>query len=452
MSDASASVPGALIGGLRPAAVRQRVIEEVHARPFHPLQPPARLLHLAFLTDDAAKQADRAFFHAELVGDERQAEAETNPRRVEKNGIAIRWEQHTEFTTYTLEQPLEQAQADFSPESAAAMLARAGVRPPGEILVVADLCVIPARGFGEAEEALFDRASLAVSCVEDGQGVIVSDFRQQADGRIRFLVISGGMSEWQTGALVQRVLEHETYRTLALLGLVEAQRIAPQVRAIEQALAEQTQKMRAVERLEENNALLGNLTRLAADLEAQAVETSYRFGATRAYARICEMRLQAMREAPYGSYNSWHGFMNRRMAPAMRTCQTISERQADLSRKLARAANLLRTRVDVEIERQNRNLLRSMNTRSKLQLRLQQTVEGLSVVAISYYSVGLVGYLAKGGEGVGLPLAPYIITGLSVPVVLVLAWLLISRIRRHHMLAERADERAGRQHRPGEGS
>ena len=102
----------------------------------------------------------------------------------------------------------------------------------------------------------------------------------------------------------------------------------------------------------------------------------------------------ASRSVP--GYDTWAGFLQRRVAPAMRTCRSVEERQANLSRKLTRATTLLRTWVDVEVEKQNRDLLASMNNRARLQLRLQQTVEGLSVAAVSYYVVGLIGYLAKG--------------------------------------------------------
>jgi len=104
-----------------------------------------------------------------------------------------------------------------------------------------------------------------------------------------------------------------------------------------------------------------------------------------------------------------------------------------LSRKLARATTLLRTRVDVELERQNRSLLQSMNRRARLQLRLQQTVEGLSVAAVSYYVVGLIAYLAKAAKDAGLPVpSANITTGVAVPLVVLLIWWLVRRIRKHH--------------------
>jgi uncharacterized membrane-anchored protein len=126
-------------------------------------------------------------------------------------------------------------------------------------------------------------------------------------------------------------------------------------------------------------------------------------------------------------------FLARRLAPAMRTCQAIEDRQAMLSRKLARATTLLRTRVDVELEQQNRSLLQSMNRRARLQLRLQQTVEGLSVAAVSYYVVGLISYLAKAAKDAGLPVpSANIATGLAVPLVVLLIWWVVRRIRKHH--------------------
>ena len=125
-------------------------------------------------------------------------------------------------------------------------------------------------------------------------------------------------------------------------------------------------------------------------------------------------------------------FLQRRLAPAMRTCRAVEERQANLSRKLSRAANLLRSWVDVEVQQQNRDLLESMNDRARVQLRLQQTVEGLSVAAVSYYVVGLIGYLVKGTDAFGTHLKPELVTALSVPLAVALVWFVVRRVRRSH--------------------
>ncbi len=163
----------------------------------------------------------------------------------------------------------------------------------------------------------------------------------------------------------------------------------------------------------------------------------FRFGASRAYNEIVQLRLQTIGEQRVENLPTWSSFLARRMAPAMRTCATTEERQATLSQKLARAANLLRTRVDVELERQNRDLLQSMNERTRLQLRLQSTVEGLSVAAISYYVVGLFGYLLKGVHEQGVPVDMPLATALFVPIAVLAIWFVVRRIRHTHVARDR---------------
>lgn len=180
----------------------------------------------------------------------------------------------------------------------------------------------------------------------------------------------------------------------------------------------------------DSDILLTELTNLAAELEAGVAANLYRFGASRAYFEIVEERLATLSEEAVSGYCTWQDFLLRRIAPAMRTCQSVKERQAKLSDNLTRATSLLRSWIDVELERQNRDLLASMNNRAKLQLRLQQTVEGLSVAAISYYVVSLLGYLLKGIPIVHDVVAP--VMAVLVPVVMLAIWWIVRRIRHAH--------------------
>ena len=250
---------------------------------------------------------------------------------------------------------------------------------------------------------MFNRASLAVAENAEGDALFATDFQADPAGFVRILVLDRGLGAERAGALAQRIVELETYRTLALLGLPEAQRLTPSINRIETRLAEVTEEMRRTDKLIDNHRLLDELTALAAELEAGAAASLFRFGASRAYNEIVQLRLATIGERKVEGLPTWSSFLARRMAPAMRTCATTEDRQTNLSEKLARAANLLRTRVDVELERQNRDLLKSMNERTRLQLRLQTTVEGLSVAAVSYYVVGLFGYLVKGAQDEGVP-------------------------------------------------
>jgi uncharacterized membrane-anchored protein len=114
----------------------------------------------------------------------------------------------------------------------------------------------------------------------------------------------------------------------------------------------------------------------------------------------------------------------------MSTCRSIAARQEALSDRVAHTTQLLSTRVDLARERQNQAVLESMNRRAGLQLRLQSTVEGLSVAAITYYLTGLVGYAAKALKSAGIPVNVDIAIGASIPIIAVLAALGIHRIRK----------------------
>jgi uncharacterized membrane-anchored protein len=121
----------------------------------------------------------------------------------------------------------------------------------------------------------------------------------------------------------------------------------------------------------------------------------------------------------------------------MRTCESIRKRQEELAAHVARASNLLRTRVDVALESQNQDLLQSMNRRAQLQLRLQTTVEGLSVAAISYYVVGLIGDAAKALKPLGFFLDPEVVIAVAIPFVVGIVWRGVRHVRR---IADRDDK------------
>lgn len=413
--------------------MRAAVLGELHARPFTPLPTPRRILHFAFATAGEAGRHDRAAF-AEFCTrrglDPLQSGAKHH--HVDLGSAALRWEQHSEFTTYTWEMAADGAEP-FEPSAALLAAAMADLPQPGPLLVALDLHLIAEKKEQISLAPLFDRASLAVAENAEGDALFATDFQADDSGFVRILLIDRGLGAERAGALVQRLIEIETYRTLALLGLPEAQRLGPSINRVETRLAEVTEEMRRTERLVDNHRLLGELTELAAELEAGAAASLFRFGASRAYNEIVQLRLQTIGERSVEGYPTWSSFLARRMAPAMRTCITTEERQNNLSEKLARAANLLRTRVDVELERQNRDLLKSMNERTRLQLRLQTTVEGLSVAAVSYYVVGLFGYLTKGLHDEGVPIDVSLATALFVPVAVLAIWWLVRRIRRRHI-------------------
>lgn len=418
--------------------MREAALGEVHARPFRPLTAPRVVLHYAFTTTPEEAAKDREWF-----GDFCASQGAPGPGKharyhvLEFAGGTLSWERHAEFATYTWHGPATTPEP-FGPLPATHPFG-AAFRAPGQLLVSTRLDLCRSQTSQEWRN-FYDPASLTVFKVENGAGLAATDFRTDGDGLTRFVVFNETMTPVQCGAVVQRLLEIETYRTLALLGLFEANSRQPEIGAIESELVDLTKRIQDTAGLEENRTLLEQLSRLAASLEAGAAASTYRFGASRAYHEIVLARLGSLGEEPVSGDMSISAFLGRRLGPAMRTCQAIEKRQDMLSEKLARATTLLRTRVDVDLEQQNRSLLGSMNRRAQLQLRLQQTVEGLSVAAVSYYVVGLITYLAKGAKTAGLPVpGPEITAALAVPVVVLAIWVTVRRIRSHHAEGKGSD-------------
>ena len=413
--------------------LRYSLVNEVHARPFEQLRPPLRASHIAMLHTEPGAMRDHRHV-AELCeshGLPVPNEGATH-YSADFGAFRLKWEWHSEFATYTFFRG-----GEFTDPFARPAISRvsedwlAGL--PGELLVAVNIAVehrdAPERSIGDLGEFLV-ADSLAGSRMAGGNAVAWTDFRLHEDGFGRILVRDVGLRSRQAGRLVQRLLEIETYRTMALRTLPLAREAGAEITDAAGELNEIAERMPQIEGLEDEKAMLDRLTRLAARLERLASRNSYRFSAAAAYYALVETRVGELREERIEGLQTIDEFMDRRMLPAMRTCQSTATRQDRLAERVARATTLLRTRVDLAMEAQNRDLLRSMDRRARLQLRLQETVEGLSVAAISYYLVGLVGYAAKGVAAAGLPVPVELVTGLSIPVVVLIVWSALQRIRR----------------------
>jgi uncharacterized membrane-anchored protein len=269
--------------------------------------------------------------------------------------------------------------------------------------------------------------SLTAAHVGEDLAMVAGDFRIHEDGFSRFAVLAGPTAgSRRLGRIVQRLVEIETYRILSMLGLPMARRINHELADVEDSLSGLITGIATA--TQEDRETLAELSRLSAAIEALEAETAYRFAASRAYATLVDERVKALRERRAADRQTLAEFMDRRWRPAMRTCIAAERRLNDLAGRAARAATLLSTRVSVTVEAQNQALLASMNRRAELQLRLQRTVEGISVVAISYYAVSLMGYVTAPLAG-PLGLSNETLIALLAPPVVLAVWAFIRRIR-----------------------
>jgi uncharacterized membrane-anchored protein len=444
-----------LTGGGQPrlpvnAERRRQLHDEIHARPVLPLQMPALVTQVAVLNHEAGLGEELRHLRALADAFGRSIDGEPTMVHLALPGFSVRWERHGEFSLYAITQPVEPTDLWYSDNPD--LLALVASPPewladvPGETLVALQVLVV--RGdLGEGSlPDVISRARrllgterppgatalpLHGSQLRDGSAQVFTTFRLREDGTSRFLVMFGGdVSEDRAGQTAGRLADLETYRTLAMMAFPAARELQPRLDAEERQLAELTRDIDQG-RVEDAD-LLHELMVLAAQLETDQTSYATRFAASRAYYGIVQRRIEDLRGTSVPGLTGVFTYLNRRLIPAMATVEATWARLDAASEHLGRSADLLRTRVDITTEVQNTELLRKLTNGQRMQLRLQETVEGLSIAAITYYVIGVEGYFAKGLKAIGVNVDVEVVTGFSVPFILVGVWLTLRAVRRRH--------------------
>ena len=417
--------------------LRYAMANELHARPYPVIAAPNRAAYLAIKPAQNAAGRDREADRTHLIDLlDRFGAQHPPPGATHYSGQAgkytVRWESHTEFVTYTIFGS-DAAHQPFDPLTFAAFPQDWLAASPGTRITSALIQIELAdndEGIVEKTRDWFVPESLAISRVLDKELVISGDFRIDSSGHIRFAVFARpDAHDRLVGRVVQQLCEIETYKAMSMLGLHRARELSPKMAVMDNTLTSLLSDM--IGPINRPEAMLQSLLEVSAELENTIAQSSFRFGATKAYKSIVNQRIQVLREQRFQELQTFDEFMKRRFDPAMRTVESTQERLSRMSKRAQRASDLLRTRVDVERSAQNQDLLTSMDKRADLQLRMQRTVEGLSVVAVSYYAVNLVLYVSGPLEH-SLGISKTVMAAVATPLVLIGVWWMIKKI--HHRL------------------
>ncbi|MCH9638896.1 MAG: DUF3422 domain-containing protein [Betaproteobacteria bacterium] len=412
---------------------RQALNIELNADVFEMLTAPAQVSHLVLLSDRQYVDQERQLITklCDLYG-VTPPHNHTNIFSVDLGVFNLRWERHTEYSIYMVyrngpfDVPFAQTVISLVPDEWLASL-------PGELLSATHITLDDR---SNAKRSLTELASLFItdtiigSKVAAGSASVWSDNQIHADGFGRILIHDETLRNRQAGRLVQRLLEIETYRLLAMLPVPMIRQMIPQLAHFDQRLAALTASNENQISIEDEQQLLEGLTKLASEIEQISAQTSHRLNSSRVYYDIVKQRIAELREERIEGLQMLQEFIEQHLSSAMGTCELVHSKLETLSLRVARASALLRTRVDVSMEAQIRDLLKSMDRRAHMQLRLQETVEGLSVVVLSYYLLGIVGYGLKAGKAAGMDVNVDLITGLAIPVVVLGVFFVVRGLRR----------------------
>jgi uncharacterized membrane-anchored protein len=421
--------------------------DEVHTRPRPHVSAPHAIVHVSLLHAKRGQteppQGLMRWFEGQGLP---PPAAGQNHVDAEQGLLRVKWERHGEFDDLTVYAPLDPAALPFASGAADQLMAQL-LEPepdqtPGQLIAALRVAVLPPRtgGFDPAQAlACFGDDGLVGAAISDQDAAVYSDFRLDPQGYGRFLVQDRATHPGQMGRAVQRLIEIEVYRMMSMLAFPEARRIAAELDRAEVSLSALVARLDVAPESEEPQ-LLRELTGLSAGIEQLSTSTAFRMSAARAYRALVRQRGLELRQTRLPGLQTPTEFLERRFEPAMAYCDAVMTRMASISERISRASALLGTRVEIERERQNQELLGAMNRRAALQLRLQETVEGLSVAAIAYYATGLMGYLFKGAADAGLRIDPELATGVAVvPIVLVVAWSLRAARKRLNRSSWRED-------------
>ena len=392
--------------------------DELHARPPEAFVPPCSISFLALMVNDAGKaealahlcELARRFNVIPPAEGASHFSAPFGPFR-------LKWERHSEYVRYKFIVP-----GSFSfAEPAISIVPEDWLQGlPGQTLVARNVLFTDrdtaAPDFDKISDEHFAGNPIAGAFVAGGNARAYTDFRVHPDGFGRLVVENLTLTPRQAGRTIQRMVEIDTYRMLALLALPLAQDLAPVLAKCERELVQITTSMMNIGMAKEP-ALLERLMQLEAAIESLDSRSHYRFSAAAAYYELVRRRIGELREQRIEGLQTFQEFMERRLAPAMNTCVAAAERLNAISSRAGSVTRLLSTKVNIALEQQNQGVLSTMNRRAELQLRLQQTVEGLSVAAITYYFAGLVGYLAKAAKAAGVHVDTDLVIGASIPII-----------------------------------
>ncbi|RBO83850.1 DUF3422 family protein [Marinomonas aquiplantarum] len=425
--------------GLDVHPLRDSLYDELHSRPFQVISSPARISYLAIMLDGEQKQTE--FEHFRLlhqVFDLSPPQHDSACIEVDFGPFKIRRDKHLEFTSYMISAHQITEEFGVFDQAALSSLPSAWLsKLPGKVMVAFHVAVEDAITKAEPDLAVvkshFEGMRMVGSRPQNGDVQVWTSFKLHSDGCGRFLIYNKRMSDSQLGRLVQRLVEIETYRLMALLALPMARQYNAELVNMDNQLAQTTARLSDDNAQLDETSLLAELIDMAAWVEATRAKVAFRFSAAKAYHELVLNRLEELKEDEVSGHLTITEFMTRRLTPAVRTCVTTSDHLESLSTRIDRVSDMMRTRVDMSIQSQNQELLSSMDRRSKIQLAMQHTVEGLSVAAISYYSVGLLKFLIEAAYDKGFQFDKSLVIGLTVPLVVAGVWLATRKIHKRFL-------------------
>lgn len=399
---------------------RMALNDELHSRPSIYFEAPAMVWHEAFFVGSESTRTPATLLKLGLTNssDGKSGIARTTSGR-------IKWEIHAEFVSLTYVIAWSGA-SDAIPLREEIWLNLISEMPGQRINSIE--VIVASAGQHDARTLLGASNEVVASAIGNQDAEVWSTFRFNESNATRFVLLNRNLNAFRTGRMVRRLLEIEDYRLMALLSLPLAQQVFGRCGEFETRLQQLVASLG--QQPHQQAHLLDDLTRLAGEILDVSVHSQERFSATAAYAELVFARLAELREHHVDGYQRLGVFIERRFRPAVRFCAQASRRIENSATRVARASDLLRTSVQVELEQQNVQLLATMEKRTHVQIKLQEAVEGFSIVAISYYAISLFKLILENlPHDTGIADYKGVILLAGIPLIIFAVWFAVRRAK-----------------------
>lgn len=417
--------------------VRREIIEELH-KDFHSLTKgrlscPAHIHHVSYLIDDEEHST---------VGIENEIKCLVGGMKIDPDTIIkgdsygagcrtldngdiyiLRWEIHSEYYNYQFWYLPADREKCLSFGELETEIPTLPVCFLGTKVTALDIIITDDPAYSKPEriqELLGD--TIYANRVMGTDIRIMTNYRPDKRNRERYLVTTGNEAVLmdRIEQVVENIGQTENYYHLLLLPLPDYFTKLNTVGIIEKRVAERTERITATMETaagEDMEVWLKDLTSELSQIHNLNERLRHRFSATFHYDKLYNRALDDWHAEPLEHYEPLRNVLNRKTEMITDDYHRLIQRVDASEKSIADLISVLRTRIDLILQRQNLEMLEGMHATAKHQVKLQETVEGLSIIVISYYLTGLAGYVFKAMEkawGLNSSLA----TGIFVPIAI----------------------------------
>lgn len=376
---------------------RHEISNEIHRRPYYELYSPLRVSLFSLHTKNSQKNYKYLHELCQYLSIPSPVDSSLTFKHTYQNKFTLKWESHREFCTFQFIKNQNIETNNLFKQSNFEYIPELWVDSLENIINCVNLEVIDNHNIQNNEDIYnaFDNNYIVGSYMNDKKAKLYSDFRIDGNGYHRILMVNENLTRHQLGRSVQRVLDVESYRSMAMIGLFNNKEINSELDILNNELLQINRdfEIKKEINLEE---YYNKLTYIANRAHRLNNENKFRFQASNSYFPIINERLKELKLSTIDCIQPYDIYLNSRLNPAKRTSETTEKRLNETLQQMDRTANLIQTNVELDVKNSNNLLLDSMNKKTDVQIKLQKTVEGLSTVVLTYYSVTLFNHAITG--------------------------------------------------------